>query len=178
MSDPIFFRSWGPIVRLVVVGVVMYVALVTFLRISGSRTLSTMSAFDFIITVAIGSVFGRALTATRVRLAEAVAAFALLITLQYAVTRLKVRWPFLGRVVTNPPVLLYFRGEFLRDAMRRERVTKSELETAARKNDFSTLAEVEAIVLESSGEFSVMESIGDEAAFGEELDEDLELHDR
>ena len=178
MSDPIFFRGWQPIVRLLIVGVVMYVALVVFLRISGSRTLSTMSAFDFIVTVAIGSVFGRALTARRIRLAEAVAAFALLIVLQYVVTRLKVRWPFLGRVVTNPPVLLYFRGEFLRDAMRRERVTESELVTAARKNDFSSLQEVEAVVLESSGEFSVLESVGDETAFGENLNEDLELHER
>ena len=178
MSNHFFFGGWQPLVRIVVIGITMYVALVTLLRISGSRTLSTMSAFDFIITVAIGSVFGRALTAKAVSLAEAVAAFALLISLQYVVTRLKVRWPFLGRVVTNPPILLYFRGEFLRDAMRRERVTESELETAARKNDFSTLAEVEAIVLESSGEFSVLESIDDETVFGEELDEDLEFHDR
>jgi len=178
MSSPFIFDGLRPLVRIVVVVVSMYIALVAFLRVSGSRTLSTMSAFDFIITVAIGSVFGRALTARRVTLVEAVAAFALLISLQYVVTRLKVRWPSLGRVVTNPPVLLYFRGEFLRDAMRRERVTRSELETAARKNDFSTLAEVEAIVIESSGEFSVIESVGDETVFGEELDEDLELHER
>jgi uncharacterized membrane protein YcaP (DUF421 family) len=178
MSDPVLFRGWQPIIRLILVGVPMYVALVTFLRFSGSRTLSTMSAFDFIITVAIGAVFGRALTATRVTLAEAVAAFALLITLQYVVTRLKVGWPFLNRVVTNPPVLLYFRGEFLRDAMHRERVAEAELKTAVRKNDFSTLAEVEAIILESSGEFSVIESVGDETTFGDNLEEDLELYER
>ncbi|WP_232701889.1 DUF421 domain-containing protein [Halobacterium wangiae] len=178
MSSNFFFGGWQPLVRIVVVGVVMYVALVTLLRISGSRTLSSMNAFDFIITVALGSVFGRALTASRVSLAEALLAFALLVGLQYVVTRMTVRWSFVGRVVTNPPVLLYYRGEFLRDAMRRERVPETELVTAARKNDHSTLAEVEAIVLESSGEFSVVESVDDETAFGEGLDEDLAFDSR
>jgi len=40
MTDVTFFVSgWNPLVRIVVVGVAMYVALVFFLRISGSRTL-------------------------------------------------------------------------------------------------------------------------------------------
>ena len=55
MQTTFFFDDWEPIVRIVVVGVAMYVTLVVFLRISRSRTLSTMSAFDFVVTVAIGS---------------------------------------------------------------------------------------------------------------------------
>jgi len=173
MSEPLFFDGWRPLVRILVVGVSMYVTLVLFLRLSGSRTLSTMNAFDFIVTVAIGSVFGRALTATAVSLAEAVAAFALLVALQFAVTKLQVRWPVFGRAVTNPPKLLYFRGQFLEAAMREERVTESELQTAARKKDHGSLDEVEAVVLESSGEFSVVASVDDPEAFGESLDEDV-----
>jgi len=171
MSDPLFFGGWRPLVRIVVVGVSMYVTLVVFLRLSGSRTLATMNAFDFIVTVAIGSAFGRALTAKAVALAEAVVAFALLVSLQYVVTRLQVRWPVVSRAVTNPPTLLYFRGEFLKDAVRSERVTEDEIRTAARKNDHASLAEVEAVVLESSGEFSVVPSVDDPEAFAEHLDE-------
>lgn len=173
MTEPLFFGGWRPLFRILVVGVSMYVTLVLFLRLSGSRTLSTMNAFDFIITVAIGSVFGRALTAKPVSLAEAVVAFALLVSLQYAVTRLQVRWPVVGRVVTNPPRLLYFRGEFLQDAMRTERVTESEVRTAARKNDYDSLDGVEAVVLESSGEFSVVPTVENPETFGESLSEPL-----
>lgn len=171
MSEPLFFGGWRPIFRILVVGVSMYVSLVVFLRLSGSRTLSTMNAFDFIVTVAIGSAFGRALTAKGVSLAEAVAAFALLVSLQYVVTRLQVRWPVVSRVVTNPPRLVYFRGEFLSSVMRSERVTESEVRTAARKKGHGSLAEVEAIVLESSGEFSVVPAVDDPEAFAESLDE-------
>jgi uncharacterized membrane protein YcaP (DUF421 family) len=173
MTEPLFFKSWRPLFRILVVGVGMYVTLLVFLRLSGSRTLSTMNAFDFIVTVAIGSVFGRALTAKAVPLAEAIAAFALLVALQYTVTWLQVRWPVFGRVVTNPPKLLYFRGEFLRDEMRKERVPEAELQTVVRKADHGSLEEVEAVVLESSGEFSVVPSVENPEAFGEALDEDI-----
>lgn len=174
MTDITFyFAGWKPIARIVIVGVSMYVALVVFLRISGSRTLSSMNAFDFIVTVAIGSVFGRALTAKSVALAEAIVAFGLLVALQYSVTWIQIRWPFFRRVVTNPPALLYFRGEFVDEAMRRQRVTESEVQTAVRKKQFGSLEEVEAVVLESSGEFSVIGSVEDGSAFGETLEEHL-----
>ncbi|WP_123622320.1 DUF421 domain-containing protein [Halorubrum sp. CSM-61] len=174
MTDVTFyFTGWEPLVRILVVGVSMYVTLVLFLRLSGSRTLSSMNAFDFIVTVAIGSVFGRALTAKGVALAEAVVALGLLITLQYTVTWIQVRWPFFGRIITNPPALLYFRGEFVDREMRRQRVARDEIRSAVRKKDFGSLEEVEAVVLESSGEFSVVGSVENGSAFGEKLEEEI-----
>jgi uncharacterized membrane protein YcaP (DUF421 family) len=151
----------------------MYISLVIFLRLSGSRTLSSMNAFDFIVTVAIGSVFGRALTARRVAFAEAVVALGLLISLQYVVTWIEVRWSPFGRLVTNSPALLYFRGEFLKEQMDRQRVTEGTLKAAARKEGFDSLDNVEAIVLESSGKFSIIKSVDDASAFRSDLEEDL-----
>lgn len=50
-----FFSDWFGLLRVVVVGTLAYVALVLLLRVSGKRTLSKMNAFDFIVTVALGS---------------------------------------------------------------------------------------------------------------------------
>jgi uncharacterized membrane protein YcaP (DUF421 family) len=159
-----FFSGWAPILRILVVGVAMYAALVASLRLSGSRTLSRMNVFDFIVTVAIGSAFGRALTATDVALAEAVAAFLLLVGLQYVVARMKTRSLGVERLVTNPPSLLYARGEFRRAEMRAQRVTEDELAAAVRQQHIGSLDKVEAIVLESSGEMSVITTVGDGSA--------------
>lgn len=161
-----FFAGWTTIVRILIVGVAMYVSLVVLLRISGSRTLATMNVFDFIVTVAIGSAFGRALTASDVALAEAVVAFALLIALQYVVAWMQSRFPGLRSLVTNPPSLLYYRGQFVRAEMRKERLSEDELRAAVRKHNIGSIDEVDAIVLESSGEMSVIESVGDETALG------------
>lgn len=170
MSDVVFFTGgWLPLLRIVVVGTLMYLALVVLLRVSGSRTIASMRAFDFIVTVALGSVFGRALTAKGVSLAEAIAAFLLLILLQYAVARLQVRSVRFARTVTNPPTLLYFRGDFQREGMRRARVTEQELLAVARKKGNGSLADVDALVLEASGDIAVISSIGDASALDSSL---------
>lgn len=174
MSDVVFFADgWLPLVRLVVVGTLMYVSLVVLLRVSGSRTIASMRAFDFLVTVALGSVFGRALTAKSVSLAEAVVAFVLLIGLQYAVARLQVSSTPFARVVTSPPRLLYFRGDFQRDGMRRARVTEQELRAVARKKGHGSMADVEALVLEASGDIAVITRIGDGSALGDDLQEQV-----
>lgn len=165
-----FFDGWAPVLRILVVGVTMYVSLVVLLRVSGSRTLATMNVFDFIVTVAIGSAFGRALTARSVAFAEAVVAFALLIVLQYIVAWAQTRFPALKPVVTNPPSLLYYDGRFIREEMRDERIAKEQVEAAVRKQNFGSMDAVDAVILESSGEMSVIESVGDGSALNDALD--------
>lgn len=179
MSDVVFyFSGWEPLVRILVVGTLTYVALVVVLRISGSRSLASMNAFDFIVTVAIGAVFGRGMTAKSVSLAEVGAALFLLVALQFVVAWLQTRWTGAMGFITSPPRLLYYRGEFLRDAMQRERVTEAEMHAAVRKKEFGSMTEVEAIVLESSGEFSVIESLGDGSALDAALQEQIERWSR
>lgn len=174
MSNLVFFTDgWLPLVRIVVVGTLMYVTLVVLLRVSGSRTIASMRAFDFIVTVALGSVFGRALTAEGVSLAEAVVAFLLLIGLQYTVARVQVFSTPFARAVTNPPRLLFYRGEFQRDGMRRARVTEQELRSVARKKGHGSLDDVEALVLEASGDIAVVDKIGDGSALGDDLQQQI-----
>lgn len=133
MDDVIFFfGGWAPIARVVVVGTLAYVALVLLMRVSGKRILTRMNGFDLLIAVSMGAVFGRVLTAQNVALAEAVAAFALLATLQSAMAWLQFRFPKFAAVATPSPTLPYFRQRVLHDALRRERVTEPELRTAAR----------------------------------------------
>ena len=54
-GNPMLFDSVSGMFRVVIVGTLPYVALVALLCTSGNRTLSTMNAFDFVVTVALGS---------------------------------------------------------------------------------------------------------------------------
>jgi uncharacterized membrane protein YcaP (DUF421 family) len=160
-----FFDGWEPVLRIVVVGVLGYAALVLLLRAAGKRTMARMNTFDFVITVTLGAAFGRILTTREVGLVEAVTAFAVLVALQYLVGWTRVRSPAFARAIDSPPTLLYFRGRFLRDAMRRERITEEELQTTIRKQGLGSFAEVEAVILESDGRYAVIrtESAGDQS---------------
>ena len=68
----IFFDSWESMVRTVVITILAYVVLVFLLRSSGKRTLSKMNAFDFIVTVALGSTLATVMLNKNVALADGV----------------------------------------------------------------------------------------------------------
>lgn len=151
-----FFGGWESVLRVLVVGTLGYASIVVLLRATGKRTLASMNAFDFIVTVAIGSAYGRVLTAKGTPLADAVAAFALLVVLQYAVAWLKVRSRRFGQIITGSPTILLYRGQYLHPAMQRERVSEEEVRAAIREQRLGSADEVEAVVLETAGTLAVI----------------------
>lgn len=156
--DKVFFDGWETLLRTLIVGVLSYVVMVTFLRIAGKRTLSKMNAFDLIVTVALGSTLATMLLSKDVSLAEGALAFALLISLQFLVTWSAVRVGWVKRFVTGEPQMLLHQGTFLPRAMRRSRVTEEEIRAAVRGAGSAQLEDVEAVVLETDGSFSVVVS--------------------
>jgi uncharacterized membrane protein YcaP (DUF421 family) len=156
MSSDIFFSGWASLGRTLLIGTLAYVSLVLMLRISGKRTLAKMNSFDLIVTVALGSTLASALLTKNVALADGVTAFALLIVLQFLVTWSSVRVKFIRGLVRAEPRLLFHRGEFLDSAMRDERVTQSEILQAIRSQGHLAVEEVEGVVLETDGTFSVL----------------------
>ncbi|MFD2514390.1 DUF421 domain-containing protein [Pontibacter locisalis] len=157
MDKTIFFwNGFEPLLRILVVGTLTYIGIIFLLRISGKRTLLSMNAFDFIITVAMGSVFARVLTAKQVPLSEALVTFALLVCLQYIVSWLEVRSEKFASFVTGNPTLLYYQGQYLEREMKKQRVRKAEMLAAAREKKLENMDQVEAIILETSGSLSVI----------------------
>jgi uncharacterized membrane protein YcaP (DUF421 family) len=150
------FDGWAPVVRVLVLGPLGYAALVFFLRVSGKRTLSKMNAFDFVVTVTLGSTFATLMLNQNVSLAAGAAAFAVLVVLQFIVTFLSVHVVAFRRLVKAEPTLLYLEGTFLRGAMRRVRVTEDEVMAAVRSAGHASLAQVRAVVLETDSSFSVI----------------------
>ncbi len=150
-----FFDDWQSLVRIVVVGTCAYLALIVVLRASGKRTLAKLNAFDFVVTISLGSTLATVLLSSSVTVAEGVTALALLAGLQYAVAWASVRSRRVERLVKSEPALVYREG-LLPDAMRRERVTVDELRQAARAQGHAGLDDVAAIVLENDGTLSVL----------------------
>lgn len=156
MNSSMFFQDWTGVLRVLVLGVIAYVALILALRATGKRTLSKLNAFDLVVTVAIGSTFGSILTSSSLPLAEGLAALALLILLQYVVTFASVRSRGIAQLVKSEPTLLLRNGECLWAAMRRERVTEEEVLVAIRSSGGRQLEDAQIVVLESDGSLSAI----------------------
>lgn len=154
-----FFNSWYDLLRVVVMGTMGYLTLIFFLRISGKRTLSKMNMFDFVITVALGSTFASLVLSKSVALAEGVVALGLLILLQFIIAWLSVRSKTFRRIVKGEPSLLFLRGHYLNDAMKKQRIAGEEIRSAARAHGISNMSQLGAVILETDGTFSIIPNL-------------------
>lgn len=158
-----FFDGAHDLLRILVVGTGAYLGLVFILRIAGKRTLSKMNAFDLVVTVAFGSTLASVLLNRDISLSEGLLAFALLAGLQFAVTFTSVRSERFQLLVKAQPSQLFYRGQFLPEALRQERVTEKEVFAAVRAHGIEDIGSVEAVVLETDSSFSVIAGGSSEA---------------
>lgn len=151
-----WFESWSDILRIVLVGTAAYATLVLVLRLSGKRTLAQLNAFDFVVTVALGSTLATILLSSSVSWSEGAVALALLAALQLLVAAVSSRLPRARRGITAEPALLLRHGVVDPAALRRHRLTESEVRQAVRQSGKGDLASIAAVVLETNGTFSVI----------------------
>lgn len=158
MDGRIFFQDWAGLGRVLLVGVLAYAAIVVLLRVSGKRTLSKMNAFDFVVTIALGSTLASVLLSRDVPLAEGVLGFVVLVALQRLLAWLGSRSDRIQGLIKSEPALLLYQGRLLKKALRRERVSEEEVHAAVRSHGIAKLQDVEAVVLETDGSFSVVQT--------------------
>lgn len=130
---------------------------VIVVRCVGLRAFSKMTVFDFVVTVATGSLLAGASQATDWSgFIQASLAIASLLGLQYIVARLRKVSDRFEQAVQNSPVLLMRDGAFIDDALTRTRVAKSDLIAKLREANVLDFDEVRAVVLETTGDISVI----------------------
>lgn len=131
---------------------------VLMIRVVGLRSLSKMSSFDFVITVALGSVVAT-VAATSASLAHGALAFSALLGVQWAVSRLRMSTD-IGDSIDNQPLLLMDGPEVLEENLRTARVSKQDLVAKLREANVTDVDQVLAVVLEQTGDVSVLHGVG------------------
>lgn len=149
-----FSASWGTIGVVVVAGAATYVGVIALTRMAGVRSLASMSSFDFAATVAVGSTLSSTLLGS-VPLVIGLTGLALLFALQYLIASLRRRGWLFG-LADNRPMLLMAGGEILHDNLRHVRLSGDELMGQLRKAGVVHLGEVAAVVMETTGDVSVL----------------------
>ena len=162
-----FEATWADIVARGIILSIIGLAWVTVLiRIVGLRSLSKMTNFDFVMTIALGSILGAAVTVTEwTDFAQPMVAMAGLFVAQVVASKVRKTSDAAENVMQNNPVFLMRNGEFCEEAMKETRVSKSDVIAKLREANCLSLDKAKAVVLESTGDVSVLH--------GDDLDERL-----
>lgn len=126
-------------------------------RIIGLRSFSKMTSTDFVTTIAVGSLLAGCVQATTwSSLCQALLAIAALLGIQFLVSRTRAHRDDFEGVVDNTPTLLMRDGVFLEAAMLRTRTTRNDVIAKLREANVTHVSEVRAVVLEATGDISVL----------------------
>ncbi|MGJ9374119.1 DUF421 domain-containing protein [Nesterenkonia sp. CF4.4] len=161
-----WFDTWSDLGRVLLIGMAAYAVLILVIRLSGKRTLSQLNAFDFIVTVALGSVLATILLSSDVSLSEGALALVLLAGLQFILAWISARAPRFRTLITARPAVVFWQGEMQQEQLRRNRLSASEVHQAIRSSGSGDLSSIGAVVLETNGTLSVIsaQSLGDGSA--------------
>lgn len=131
--------------------------IIFLVRIIGLRTFSKMNSFDFVVTVATGSLLAGASQATDwPGFFQSATAIATLLGVQFVVALLRIRSGTVESIIQNDPVLLMRDGVILEAALTATRVAESDLIAKLREANVKDLSQVRAVVLETTGDISVL----------------------
>ena len=152
----------------------IYLALIIFTRTAGVRSFSKLSGFDFAITVAIGSIIASTVLDQTPSLILAIIALMSLFLIQVIVAKLRRSSSFVRTLVDNKPILLMKGEKMLEDNMAKAKVSRSDLLAKLREANVLKLDQIHAVVMETTGDISVLHYDEDEISFDTELLDDLE----
>ena len=132
----------------------VYLFVLFVFRISGKRSLSQITTFDFVLLLIIGEATQQALLGDDFSVTNAFVVIATLIALESVFSWLV---PALGRVVGGLPVVLLEHGRLLEDRAKREGVTLSEILAEGReKHGLEHLGQYKYAILERHGGISIV----------------------
>lgn len=152
----------------------IYFTLILFTRLAGVRTFSKMSSFDFAITVAIGSLIATTILTKNPPLIQAIVALSTLFVIQMVIAGSR-NSPFVQKIVDNPPILLMKGTEFLEGNMKKAKVTREDLLGKLREANVTQLNQVKAVVMEATGDISVLHHPDEEHQLEDTLLENVRI---
>lgn len=155
----IFFKDWASLWQVAVTTFLAYAGVIIILRTSGKRTLSKMNAFDFVVTVALGSCLATIALSSDIALLDGLTVIILLVFFQFVITWLSSRYKWVKERVSSNPTLIFYNGEYIESAMKKERVTEEEVLQSLRKKGLDNLEKVDVIILEATGDISIIEKM-------------------
>jgi uncharacterized membrane protein YcaP (DUF421 family) len=135
---------------------VIYVVLITGLRIAGKREVGQLSIFDLIVLLVIADAVQNAMVGENATLAGGIVAAITLLTLDKLLNVVTARVPWVRKLLEGEPQELIRDGVVLEDALRKEGIDDDDLAAGLRRQGVLHPSEVRLAVLETDGSISVV----------------------
>lgn len=132
----------------------LFIFLVT--RIAGRRELSSTQPFDLILLVVIGDLVQQGITQSDESVTGALIVVSTITLLSVFISWLSFHSARVRIVTEGEAIILVDNGNVIEPNLRRERLTRGDLEEEARRQQVASVADIRWAILERDGSISVI----------------------
>jgi uncharacterized membrane protein YcaP (DUF421 family) len=155
MWENLFNFNIGPL-NLAIRAVVVYLAVLLLLRVSGKRQMGQMGATEFVAVLLISNAVQNSMNGGDNSLIGGLLLAAVLVGLSTLISYLTYKRRFFSRLFEGTPTLLVHKGKIVAKNLVKERMAESELRTLLRKQGIHHVSEIETAILEADGTLSAV----------------------
>ena len=134
--------------------VVVYVFLIVGLRIAGKRELAQLNPFDLVVLLTLSNTVQNAIIGEDNSVTGGIIGATTLLAVNYVVVRFLYNHEKLDHLIEGDSDVLIENGVIQMDRLKRELITRTELEASAHKQGFGSLDEIDRAVLDPGGTVS------------------------
>ncbi|MBH0007326.1 DUF421 domain-containing protein [Psychrobacter sp. SWN149] len=148
--------DWQQVIGISLSAVGFYIGLMLFTRLMGLRSFSKLSSHDFAMTVGIGSILASTVLSDKPSLLQGLCAVAVLFLIQGVVSLIRRKVKPLKALIDNQAIILMAHGEYFSDNLKEANLSRSDVQEVLRKNGIKSKTEVFAVIMETTGDMSVI----------------------
>jgi uncharacterized membrane protein YcaP (DUF421 family) len=141
----------------VIRGLVVYFFLLIIFRLSGKRTLSQATSFDFVLLLIISETTQQAMVQNDQSITNAFLLIMTLVGTTVFLSALKQFFPRLELLIDGQPMIVVDRGKLNKTVMDKTRVDEEDILSAARcKCGLERMDQIKYAILERDGQISIV----------------------
>lgn len=162
------YASGATILKIFISLLAIFSIIIIITRISGLRTFAKMSSFDFASTIAIGSILASVVLNTNQSLLKGAVALGGIVAFQSFFALMVRKSDAFKKTCTNDPILLMDGNKILYENLEKTNVGEDDLIAKLREANVLHFDQVLAVILESTGDMSVLHS-ADKTELGDKI---------
>ena len=135
--------------------ILIYATLVFFLRLFGKRELAQLNPFDLVVLLTLSNTVQNAIIGDDTSVSGGVVGALTLLSLNYGISFLKFKNKKIEALIEGKPVTIVSDGKMNKKALRRELLTKEDMDILAHREGFENADDIEKCILDPNGSFLV-----------------------
>ncbi len=135
---------------------ILYICVVTAMRIMGKRQLGELQPSEFVVTLMISEIASIPLDKTDTPLLHGILPIFALVLLELASSILVVKSEFMRRLITGSPIQIIRDGKIIMSTLSKLRICIDDIMEQLRLAGYSSISQIDSAIIETNGQLSVI----------------------